>query len=54
MEKYKVETALLLLKRSDVFKDMRLEDLMRNLARWYDVQMSRILPRRGERYCIYW
>ena len=42
MEKYKVETALFTAWRSGrlVFKDMRLEDLMRNLARWYDVKVE--------------
>ena len=42
MEKYKVETALFTSWRSGrlVFKDMRLEDLMRNMARWYDVKVE--------------
>ena len=42
MEKYKVETALFTSWRSGrlVFKDMRLEELMRNMARWYDVKVE--------------
>ena len=42
MEKNKVETALFTSWRSGrlVFKDMRLEDLMRNMARWYDVKVE--------------
>ena len=41
MKKYKVETALFTSWRIGrlVFKDIRLEDLMRNVARWYDVEV---------------
>lgn len=41
MKKYKVETALFTSWRIGrlVFKDIRLEDLMRNMARWYDVEV---------------
>jgi ferric-dicitrate binding protein FerR (iron transport regulator) len=42
MRKYEVETALFTSWRSGrlVFKNMSLEDLMRNITRWYDVEVK--------------